>query len=144
MSGTESATFSEDLQDAREEEATGIMNPGEQSAGSQPNVGAPQAQHTFSTEQLQALLLAAQSQGGPMSQDRPPKEKLPKLAEFDGTREDWENWKMVAESKIRIDGAAIGSNMDQLDYVHSRLRKGAANMVRAFVKKKREEGNGSA
>ena len=145
----ESATFSEEFIDA----AGGTMNtnPNEHpaysqgsGAGSGPSTTHTPQQQTFSFEQMQALLQALQSQGGPMNEDRPPKEKMPKLVEFDGTREDWENWKLVTESKIRIDGAAIGSEMDQLDYVHSRLRKGAANMVRAFIKQKREAGDGSA
>lgn len=123
------------------------MNPNDptfpQGSASTPGMGTPQ-QQVFSFEQMQALLQAFQSQGGPMNEDRRPKERMPKLIEFDGTREDWENWKMVAESKIRIDGAAIGSQMDQLDYVHSRLRKGAANMVRAYVEQRREAGHGDA
>ena len=50
----------------------------------------------------------------------------------------------MAESKIRVDGNAIGSKINQLDYVHSRLRKGAANMVRAYIKRQRETEDGSA
>lgn len=123
------------------------MNPNNptfpQGSASTPGMGTPQ-QQVFSFQQMQALLQAFQSQGGPMNEDRRPKERMPKLIEFDGTREDWENWKMVAESKIRIDGAAISSQMDQLDYVHSRLRKGAANMVRAYVEQRREAGHGNA
>lgn len=96
---------------------------------------------TFSLEQMQALLQAVQQQG---DQGHRPKERMPTLVEFDGNRKDWESWKLVAESKIRIDGAVMGSEMDQLDYVHSRLRKEAANMVGAFVKARREAGSGSA
>lgn len=71
------------------------------------------------------------------------KEKLPQLSEFDGTRSKWDGWEMEAKNKIKTDGKAIGSDMDQLRYIFARLRSNARNMCLAFVRAKEEEGNGS-
>ena len=91
-------------------------------------------------EQLQQLLanMANMSVGAPQ-----PKEKLPKLVEYEGAREEWENWKLAAHSKIGVDGNAIGEPQNQMLYLHSRLRGKAANMVRAFIQNKVTAGDGT-
>lgn len=71
------------------------------------------------------------------------KEKLPQLSEFDGTRSKWDGWEMEAKNKIKADGQAIGSDIDQLRYIFARLRSNAQNMCLAFVRAKEEKGNGS-
>ena len=91
-------------------------------------------------EQLQQLLanMANMSVGALQ-----PKEKLPKLVEYEGAREEWENWKLAAHGKIGVDGNAIGEPQNQMLYLHSRLRGKAANMVRAFIQNKVTAGDGT-
>lgn len=112
--------------DAEPEIATGTMNP--QGAGG----GVPQ----LTLEQLQSLLHAAQ--------DRRPKEMLPKLAEYDGDRKNWQDWKLKAENKLACDGEALGNDLQRLMYVHSRLTGKAAEMTRIFVKMRRDNNTGNA
>ena len=73
-----------------------------------------------------------------------PKKRLPKLAEFDGSRDKWEDWKIKAENKLAVDGAALKNPLQQLMYVHSRLIKKAAEITRVFVKSKRDTNSSTA
>lgn len=71
------------------------------------------------------------------------KEKLPQLSEFNGTRSNYDGWDIEAQNKIKTDGEAIGTEMDQLRYVFARLRGSARNMCLAFVRAREVEGNGT-
>ena len=72
-----------------------------------------------------------------------PKERLPHLSEFDGTRSKFLCWEMEARNKLATDGATIGTNKDQLHYVFACLRGTAGNMCLAFTKAEEDKEDGS-
>ena len=72
-----------------------------------------------------------------------PKEKLPKLSEFDGARGKFLRWEMEARNKLSSDGESIGTPKEQLHYVFSCLRGSAGNMCLAFVKTEENHLEGS-
>jgi hypothetical protein len=98
--------------------------------------------NAINQETLQGLQNVLQ-QNTHISQRKERKEKLPQLSEFDGTRSKWDGWEIEARNKIKTDGKAMGSEMDQLRYIFARLRSNARNMCLAFVRAKEEEGDGS-
>lgn len=91
---------------------------------------------------LQGLQSILQHNTTSQPQDKK-KEKLPQLSEFDGTRSKYDGWEIEAQNKIKTDGEAIGTEMDQLRYVFARLRGSARNMCLAFVRAKEAEEDGS-
>jgi hypothetical protein len=98
--------------------------------------------NAISQQTLRALQNVLQ-QGVQASQQKERKEKLPQLSEFDGTRSKYNGWEIEARNKIKTDGNAMGSEMDQLRYVFARLRGNARNMCLAFVRAKKEDKSGS-
>jgi hypothetical protein len=98
--------------------------------------------NAISQQTLQGLHNVLQ-QGVHTSQQKERKEKLPQLSEFDGTRSKYDGWEIEARNKIKTDGKAMGSEMDQLRYIFARLRSNARNMCLAFVRAKEEDESGS-
>jgi hypothetical protein len=82
-------------------------------------------------------------QGVQASQQKERIENLPQPSEFDGTRSKYDGWEIEARNKIKTDGNAMGSEMDQLQYVFARLRGNARNMCLVFVRVKEEDENES-
>jgi hypothetical protein len=82
-------------------------------------------------------------QGVQASQQKERIENLPQPSEFDGTRSKYDGWEIEARNKIKTDGNAMGSEMDQLQYVFARLRGNARNMCLVFVRAKEEDENES-
>lgn len=125
-------------------------------AGSSSTTGAPpsmeQAFQAFLQQMVQSNTINQQTLQGlqdvlqhnaHVSQRKERKEKLPQLSEFDGTRSKYDGWEIEARNKLKTDGKAMGSEMDQLRYIFARLRNNARNMCLAFVRAKEEDGNGS-
>lgn len=98
--------------------------------------------NAINQQTLQGLQNVLQQSTTP-PQPKKRKEKLPQLSEFDGTRSKWDGWEIEARNKIKTDGRAIGSDMDQLRYIFARLRSNARNMCLAFVRAKEENEDGS-
>jgi hypothetical protein len=98
--------------------------------------------NAISQQTLQGLQKVLQ-QGVQASQQKERKEKLPQLSEFDGTRSKYNGWEIEVRNKIKTDGNAMGSEMDQLRYVFARLCGNARNMCLAFVRAKEEDESGS-
>ena len=107
----------------------------------QPTSGsqAPQldANTTFTLAQVAELLKSVHEGPAPRQ-----KQRLPELQTYEGKRSEWESWRLKAESKLAVDGNAIGTSHEQFQYLHSRLGGSAANMVRAYVTQKLATGNG--
>jgi hypothetical protein len=82
-------------------------------------------------------------QGVQASQQKERIENLPQPSEFDGTRSKYDGWEIEARNKIKTDGNAMGSEMDQLQYIFARLRGNARNMCLVFVRAKEEDENES-
>jgi hypothetical protein len=98
--------------------------------------------NAINQQTLQGLQTVLQ-QNAHVSQRKERQEKLPQLSEFDGTRSKFDGWEIEARNKVKTDGKAMGSEMDQLRYIFARLRSNARNMCLAFVRAKEEEGNGT-
>ena len=60
------------------------------------------------------------------------RKRLPDISRFDGSRKDYPMWKVEADNKLRIDGAAIGTSQDQAAYLFSRMETKAQLMVVSF------------
>lgn len=65
---------------------------------------------------------------------RRPKARLTDPRMFNGSTSEWPTWKLTMESKLLVDGSAIGTNRDRFLYVFMRLEGLAAKNVTAFVK----------
>jgi hypothetical protein len=98
--------------------------------------------NAINQQTLQGLQNVLQ-QNAHVSQRKERQEKLPQLSEFDGTRSKFDGWEIEARNKVKTDGKAMGSEMDQLRYIFARLRSNARNMCLAFVRAKEEEGSGT-
>ncbi|KAF1938038.1 hypothetical protein EJ02DRAFT_37342, partial [Clathrospora elynae] len=101
------------------------------------------AQSNAINQQMVQGLQTILQQGVNTPQQKKKKEKLPQLSEFDGTRSKYDGWEIEAKNKIKTDGKAIGTEMDQLRYIFARLRGNARNMCLAFVRAKQEDESGS-
>jgi hypothetical protein len=77
------------------------------------------------------------------SQQKERKETLPQISEFDGTCSKYDGWDIEARNKIKTDGNAMKSEMDQLRYIFVTLRGNARNMCLVFVRAKQEDESGS-
>lgn len=60
------------------------------------------------------------------------KHRLDHLDKYGGERAQWETWKAKAQTKLRIDGEAIGSLADQFSYLFTRLMGTAAQNVTTY------------
>jgi hypothetical protein len=103
-------------------------------------------------QELQALRLEVKDQLSLVQQQRQPntttatstsqdlltstlkvKQKLPKLAEYNGKRDEWNAWHQQAKLKLATDGGAIGSELDQFAYIYACLRGSAAQATLTYV-----------
>jgi hypothetical protein len=70
--------------------------------------------------------------------DRTPAKRKPTLPDpqrFDGSRKKFRAWQLEMQSKLRVDGAAIGSRADQFAYIFARLDQIPQSMAAAFFER---------
>lgn len=79
----------------------------------------------------------------PAAAEKRPREKLPLLCTYSGKRTDWDEWRLQAVSKLRVDGLSIGNDYDQFLYLFHRLQGDALKTVRAYVEEKTYDGTGN-
>lgn len=70
---------------------------------------------------------------GNRSEKRKP--TLPDPQRFNGNRKDFRTWQLEMQSKLRVDGPAIGDSFDQFAYIFARLDKTPQGMAAAFFEK---------
>ncbi|KJZ68461.1 hypothetical protein HIM_12148 [Hirsutella minnesotensis 3608] len=77
------------------------------------------------------------SHGTDASEQKPAKRKptLPDPQRFDGTRKKFRAWQLEMQSKLRVDGVAIGSPADQFAYIYARLDQIPQSMAAAFFER---------
>jgi hypothetical protein len=77
------------------------------------------------------------SHGTDASEQKPAKRKptLPDPQRFDGTRKRFRAWQLEMQSKLRVDGVAIGSPSDQFAYIYARLDQIPQSMAAAFFER---------
>jgi hypothetical protein len=63
------------------------------------------------------------------------KPTLPDPQRFDGNRRRFRTWQLEMQSKLRVDGPAIGSPFDQFAYIYARLDQTPQGMAAAFFEK---------
>ncbi|CEJ92881.1 hypothetical protein VHEMI08509 [[Torrubiella] hemipterigena] len=63
------------------------------------------------------------------------KPTLPDPKLFDGNRRNFQVWQLEMESKLRVDGPALGNSADQFAYIYTRLDQTPQSLAAAYFKK---------
>lgn len=63
-----------------------------------------------------------------------PREKLPTLSPFDGTRSQFEGWLITAQNKLETDSDYLGDKKAQLRYIYASLKSEAQGMCIAWYR----------
>lgn len=90
-------------------------------------------------QELQARLIASEGRHTPATTAsnieslEKPRHRLGQLGKFSGKTSEWESWKLGAELKIETDGAAIGNDRDQFNYLYTTFESDAQTRVANWV-----------
>ncbi len=78
----------------------------------------------------------------PSSADRATKRKatLPDPQQFDGNYRKFRTWQLEMQSKLWVDGPALGTHLDQFAYIYTRLDQTPQSIAAAFFEKGVREG----